>query len=212
MPTSRYWDQMPSAIRADFTCCGFVRARPDVAETVADHRADALANSARPGRVAFGALLDHAFQHGPGKGDAAGLDRLKVVGCQEVPPARIGPCGHALGLQLAQGAEGAAGLPLHERGRVVLLQHVRHGGCCARGDVVERIVPERHDQRPLVGRPHAPDEAPGASAQTRRFQLRKLLSVCRCRGPSQRPQNAGMRRSLGYSAPTTCWIVTARTI
>ena len=27
-----------------------------------------------------------------------------------------------------------------------------------------------------------------------------------------RAQNAGMRRSLGYSAPTTCWIVTARTI
>ena len=103
---------------------GFLGPGPDVAEAVADHRTDALANSACPGRVAFGALLDHAFQHGPGKGDAARLDRLKVVGCQEVSPARIGLRGHALGFQIAERAEGAAGLPLHERGRVVLLQHV----------------------------------------------------------------------------------------
>ena len=79
---------------------------------------------------------------------------------------------------------------------------------------MERIVPERDDQRPLAGRPHAPDEAPGW------FRSNPVVSNVRTllvRSPMPRTvpgraQNAGMRRSLGYSAPTTCWIVTARTI
>ena len=107
---------------------GLLGPRPDVAEAVADHSADARANGLRPRRVALGTLLDHPLQHGAGEGDAAGLDRLKVVGREKVPPAGIGLRGHAVRFQLAERAERPAGLPLHERRRVGLLQHVHHGG------------------------------------------------------------------------------------
>ena len=164
---------------------GLLGAGPDVAEALADHRADALADRLRARGVAFRPLLDHALQHGAREGDAAGLDRLKIVGRQKVTAGRIGLRGHAVGLQRAQAAEQAPGLPLHEGGRVVPLQHVRHGGRGARGDVVERIAPERHHHRPLAGRPHAADEAAGAAAQACRFHLRSLLALGRCRGPDR---------------------------
>ena len=164
-----------------------LRARPDIAQSVADHRADPLANGGGAGGVALGLFLDHALQHGAGEGHAAGLDRLKVVRRQKVPRPRIGFRGPALALELVNRTERAARLRAHECGGVVLLQQVMHRGRRAGRDIEQRAVPEGHDQRPLVRAPHPPDETPGRSAQACRFQCRQLLNGSGNGEPPGRP-------------------------
>ena len=88
MPTSRYWLQAPCWISTSFRCIGFGGAGFQLAQVVADEAGDFVADRAGGVHVAARAFLDDAFQHGDGEGDAGGLDRLEVDGCEQ--PGRVG--------------------------------------------------------------------------------------------------------------------------
>ena len=84
MPTSRYCDQTPFLDQRRLDLRRLARARLQVAQAVADDRADALADLQRQRRVPGRLLLDDALDHRAREGDAAGLDCLQVARREQV--------------------------------------------------------------------------------------------------------------------------------
>lgn len=61
-----------------------------IAQAVTDQGRHLAADRFREIRVAGGTLLDDAFEHRSGKGDAAGLDRLQVDGSEKMDGRVVG--------------------------------------------------------------------------------------------------------------------------
>lgn len=89
-----------------------VRARHDIAQIVADFAGGLGADVEGAIGIAFRLLLDYPFQHAGDEGDAAGLQRLQVRGCQQVGGggvAAIMPAGRQHLFEAAEpGARGGA--------------------------------------------------------------------------------------------------------
>ncbi len=133
------------------------RAGFQVAQAVADGGGDALADGVGAGGVAGGAFLDHPFDHRAGEGDAAGLDRLKVGGGEEVQAV-----GGGFGVvEGGQGGDHGAGGGGEVGGQVVAFQQVAHGGGGSGGDVDQVAVAVQGEGGADAGAPDAGDEGAG---------------------------------------------------
>ena len=97
---------------------------------------DAGAERLGTGRIAGGLFLDHPFDHGPGKGDAAGLHRLQIAGRQQVQVIAI----HRVGGNPLQRPQRRAGRVAQMRRRVRQVQQVADSGRGGAGDVDQQAV------------------------------------------------------------------------
>jgi hypothetical protein len=73
--------------RLDLGCLR--RSGLQVAQAIADNGGDALAHRFGQGGIARGLFLDDPLNHRPGKGDAAGLDRLQVAWSKQMDDREI---------------------------------------------------------------------------------------------------------------------------
>jgi hypothetical protein len=125
------------------------RTRADVPQAVADRAAHARADRLGLRRIARGAFLDHALDHGPREGHAAGLHRLEIAGGEDVQDLRIA---RGRGEQPLDRAEIPALRRPHVSGRILHLADVPHERRLARGDVDDAAGADGHDQRTRCGR------------------------------------------------------------
>ena len=158
---------------------------PQFRQVVADQPLHLRADRRGSVQVAAGTLLDHAFQHRNGEGDAGRLDGLQVDRCQQHGFRRITGFGRRVGKDVADVAEALAVGRTEGRGRVGALAQVTHGGECA-GDVPCGVVPDCHHRRTVHIRPPDPPGQRGirgilGQRRTRRYaELGHAVSCC-CR-------------------------------
>ena len=209
MPTSRYCDHIPLATRTSFTARGLRRAGLDAAQVGSHDRLDLAARPVGQGRVALGALLDHALEQARHEGDAARLDRVQVGGREEPRPRGVARALHAVGRERLERAHRRRGLDrgadLGRRGGV---EQAARGRVLA-GQVDHLVAAHRDDHRALLGRgPGAPDEQ----------RLRRVPRQAVARGePGRRAHRSAAytastrlatRRSGCRAVPVTYWLVT----
>jgi hypothetical protein len=143
-------------------------------------------------------LLDDPLDHRPGKGNAAGLDRLQIAGREQMDTREITGSLHRGG---HDGLKGGQPFTLTARKKpdgVVEFQQVAHRRHFFRRDVDEIAAAQNHQRRPRhVRPPDAPDEC----SRSKHF-------VDRCHAvppePISRPQDTSRRiTGKGRNGKTT---------